>query len=232
MRPPSASKSVVGLLAAATFLGHLQQAAAASFPCDKAATPIERAICSSQEISVLDEYLGRYYTGARLALKHADACLVADQRAWLQTARNPCKDTACLQRAYLQRLATLHALQPGVTSLRSVELPAAQALLWIVPPAGDQVGAPRNLKTRPFAATGRIVNEVAGGDGYVLLAAGGAKHLVMPLMFLEQPTMDALNELSRDPKARVEVRGRTASAAGETPDFSPGQCTFIYRAAP
>ena len=36
-------------------------AAAASFPCEKAQTRIEKAICADKEVSDLDEYLGRYY---------------------------------------------------------------------------------------------------------------------------------------------------------------------------
>ena len=152
------------VLAAAVMAWPLS-AAAASFPCEKAKTAVELAICASPQVSELDEYLGRYYAAARVALKHADECLVADQRQWLQTLRNPCKTADCLQQAYLRRLSVLHAVQPGAPRLRTVALPAEPQLVWIVPPAADQVAAPRNRPTRPWAAQGRIVDEVATGDG-------------------------------------------------------------------
>ena len=69
-------------------------AAAASFPCEKAQTRIEKAICADAEVSQLDEYLGRYYSGARTALRESASCLVADQRQWLSSVRNGCPDAA------------------------------------------------------------------------------------------------------------------------------------------
>jgi uncharacterized protein len=206
-------------------------AAAASFPCEKAKTAVEVAICASPQVSELDEFLGRYYAAARLALKHADECLVADQRQWLQTVRNPCKTADCLRQAYLRRLSVLHAVQPGASSLRTMALPAEPQLLWIVPPAADQVAAPRIRPTRPWAAQGRIVNEVASGDGYVLQTAAGRKHLIVGLMFLEAPTSEVLAQLATDTGHRYEVRGQTDAMSGDAGAFSPGRCAYVYRAA-
>lgn len=203
---------------------------AASFPCDKATTLVEKAICGSPEISILDEYLGRYYSAARMDLQHAEACLVADQRAWIRTVRDACKDAACLKGAYLNRLAVLHAVQPGVTSLRNVELPSVASLVWIVPPAADQVAAPRNAKTTPLAVSGKIINDVANGDGYVLQSDSGAKHVIVSLMFLEQRSTDALNQFAQSKDSRYEVHGRTEATSSAPKSFAAGQCTFIYRA--
>ncbi len=205
---------------------------AASFPCEKAATKVEQAICASPELSTLDDHLGHYYAGARQALRHADDCLVSDQRAWIRTVRDACSEAACLKGAYLERLAVLHAVQPGLTRLRSVELPRRAPLVWIVPPAADQVAAPRNGPTRALVASGRIVDEVAAGDGYVLHSEAGARHTIVGLMFLDQPTGDALAQLARMADARYEVRGRTEPAAGGGRPFAPGQCSFVYRTAP
>ncbi len=214
---------------ASVFAMHSSTAIAASFPCDKAASAVEQSICSDPELGTLDEYLGRYYSGARLALSHADACLVGDQLHWLRTARNTCKDAACLKRTYLQRLAALDALQPGVTRLRNVALPTEMPLVWIVPPAQDQVAAPRNQRTQPLVARGKLVDEIAHGDGIFLVSVNGKKHLLLPLMFLEAPSDSALALLARVPNATYEVRGQSDPKDDAGKHFASSKCTFVYR---
>jgi uncharacterized protein len=217
---------------AATATVCLPPAHAASFPCTQAKTTVEKSICASPEVSNLDEYLGRYYAAVRIGLAHADSCIIDDQRAWLLNVRDACKDAACLKRVYLERLAVLHALQPGATSLRNIERPQLPPLVWIVPPAADQVAAPRNRPVKTLVAGGRIVDEIANGDGFVLQSNTGAKHLLMPLMFLEQLTMGALTQLAREPNARFEIRGKAELAPGGANAFSSGHCAFVYRTAP
>lgn len=221
-----------GWLAAAALAGLAPAPRAASFPCHQATTAVEQAVCAAPELSAMDEYLARYYSAARAVLQHAQGCLVGDQRAWVRTVRDACQHAACLKGAYLERLAVLHALQPGASSLRTVDLPRVPALVWIVPPAADQVAAPRNVPTTPLSASGRIVNDVATGDGYVLQAEGGARHLIVPLMLLEPPTADALAQLARPAGARYLVRGRAEATARGTQAFAASQCTFVYRTSP
>lgn len=213
-------------VALAVFAPGLQ---AASFPCEKATTSVEKTICSAPELSTLDEYLGRYYAAARNRLQHAEDCLISDQRTWIRTVRDACKDSACLKTAYLERLSVLHAVQPGASSLRTIELPRTSSLVWIVPPAADQVAAPRNVRTNPLSVSGRIVNEVSAGDGYVLQSDGGEKHTIVSLMFLDQPTSDSLAQLAQVAGARYELRGRTDVAARGAKAFAASQCTFVYR---
>lgn len=205
------------------------QSFAASFACDKAKTAVEKQICGDAELSTLDEYLGRYYAAARSTLKHADTCFVGDQQNWLRTKRDKCADGACLKRVYLQRLAELDALQPGATSLRNVELPRDMPLVWIVPPALDEVAAPRNRAAKPLVARGRLVDDVARGDGFVIQESDGRKRLLVPLMFLEPPTVDALAGLASLPNASYEARGQSEDGGTH---FAASRCTFVYRAAP
>lgn len=208
-------------------------ASAASFPCDKAKSIIEKTICSQPELSDLDEYLGRYYWAARESLKHADACMVSEQRAWLKTVRDACQDAACLKRVYLNRLAQLDALQPGAISLRNIALPKVAPLVWIIPPAADQVAAPRNMLTTLLLARGKLLNEVATGDGYVLLSeAEGKKYLIVPAMLLESPTNEALATLAQVTKAIYEIAGRTEIKGDGARAFSSGQCSYVYRMVP
>lgn len=201
---------------------------AASFACEKAASTVEKTICADPELSLLDEHLGRYYAAARGVLSHADTCLAVDQRSWLRSSRDACTDAVCLKQKYRQRLAVLDALQPGASSLRDIALPRAMPLLWIIPPALDEVAAPRNLASKSLVARGTLRDEVADGDGYVIQEANGDKHLVLFLMFLESASISALGDLARVSDAVYEARGQSDDGV----HFSPGRCTFVYRVAP
>lgn len=103
---------------------------------------------------------------------------------------------------------------------------------WIVPPAGDEVAAPRSQPTSPLSARGKIVDEVSTGDGYVLQANTGEKHLIVPSMLLEDPTADALAALARLPNATYMIHGHTDSKGTNARAFSSSRCAFVYRTAP
>ena len=205
---------------------------AASFACGKAASSVEKMICADRELSLLDEHLGRYYAAARRTLVQADTCLAADQRSWLRMSRNACTDAACLKQEYLKRLAVLDALQPGASSLRSLELPREMPLVWIIPPALDEVAAPRNGPTRPLIVRGTLRDETADGDGYVIQESNGDKHLILFLMFLEAASTTALGDLAHVPNAIYEARGQSDVSSEGGKYFSAGRCTFVYRASP
>lgn len=204
---------------------------AASFPCRLAKSKTEKTICGNPELSKLDEHLGRYYAAARSALKSADTCLVGDQKNWLRTRRDICGNTACLRQAYLQRLAVLDPLQPGVTRIRNISLPRVKALVWIVPPALDQVAAPPSKNAKPHAAQGNILDEVETGDGYFLRTREGRRMLMVPLMFIESPSAEVLTSLARE-KDVVEARGFSIPDDDGSPRFAPDRCLFIYRSIP
>ncbi len=220
------------LLTALLLVALAPLATAASFPCDKARSQAERWVCRSPELSELDEYLGRYHAAARISLAHADNCLIGDQRAWLRAVRDPCRSEACLKQVYLERLAVLHAVQPGVARLRAVELPRVSPLVWIVAPASDQVAAPRNLPTQALVARGRILDEVANGDGHVLESSGGRKIVIQTSMLLEEPSSAALAELARLQGAGFEIRGRVDAQDTQRAAFAAGHCIFVYRTSP
>lgn len=203
-------------------------AAAASFPCDRAQSRIEKAICADAELSTLDEYLGRYYAAARSGLGNAGSCLAADQRLWLGTVRNHCADGACLRKAYLERLGELDALQPGVTALRNVELPRVASLAWIIPPAQDNVAAPPKPAAQPLVVRGELFDDVAQGDGFLLRGAQGSTLLVM-LMFLEPETAQRLSALAKMPNASYLARGHAATDSSGRIYYEPSRCVFLYR---
>lgn len=200
---------------------------AAGFDCARAASAAEKAICADAGLSALDEHLARYYDAGRMVLKEGAPCLQSDQHRWLQR-RNACRDNACLKDVYLDRLAELDALQPGATAIRNVALPERPALAWVIPPAADRVAAPPNPKARPAQLSGAIVDEVATGDGYVLRAAGGERHLLIPLMFIDGASATYLQVLAREKDKTFRVTGHVTSREGRT-DFDTSRCIFIHR---
>jgi uncharacterized protein YecT (DUF1311 family) len=92
-----------------TSLGLRDKPRAASFPCAKASTSIEKMICGDKQTSDLDFWVASYYRTAVQISEQPDQ-LKAEQRAWLTTQRNPCADVKCLKRAYERRLAQLRLL--------------------------------------------------------------------------------------------------------------------------
>jgi len=202
---------------------------AASFPCDKAQSRVEKAICADAEVSALDEHLGRYYQAARSALREAAPCLAADQRQWLSAVRNACADAGCLRKAYLERLSELDALQPGVTAVKNVELPRTPSLVWIIPPAQDNVAAPPKPAAKPLVAKGRVIDELAQGDGFVLRTAQGASHPLVLLMFVDGATSERLTLFARESDATFLARGHAATDSGGRTYYEPSRCVFLYR---
>jgi uncharacterized protein len=202
---------------------------AASFDCAKAATATEKTICANPQISDLDEYLGRYYQAGRASMgRDAAACLASNQRTWLRSVRNACKDAACLERVYLERLSELDPLQAGAAAVKNLELPRVKSLVWIIGPAADTVAAPRNVRREPLLVTGKLVDDMANGDGFVLEDKSGVKHVLLLLMFIDKADGVMLEALEHAPPATYEARGEREIAA-DAANFAPSACTFVYR---
>src|SRR5271169_5220376 len=92
---------VLGLLAPLT------SAQAASFDCSKAQTKIEKLICGDDELSKLDEDLGRAYQQALLRSGDDKPQEIKEQRFWIKIIHMSCKDTACLKELYQKRIHEL-----------------------------------------------------------------------------------------------------------------------------
>lgn len=82
---------------------------AASFDCAKAASLVEKLVCSDGEISKLDDDLSTAYQAVSGDSAAADQ-VRRDQRQWL-AGRNACRDRVCIKSAYDRRLADLLALR-------------------------------------------------------------------------------------------------------------------------
>ncbi len=83
----------------------LTAAHAASFDCAKAASRVEKLICSDPQLSQRDEEMNAAYRAALADEQHRDE-VRRQQRAWLSQLGR-CADAACIMRAYDTRLAVL-----------------------------------------------------------------------------------------------------------------------------
>ncbi|NWD74500.1 DUF3298 domain-containing protein [Pseudomonas gingeri] len=90
-------------------------ASAASFDCDKAHSPLEKAVCADPALSTLDSSIATSYNAAMQRLSVDGQTILRDgQRQWLHFVRDLCftpQDTAsvgfCLTRRYTDRLKEL-----------------------------------------------------------------------------------------------------------------------------
>jgi uncharacterized protein len=202
-----------------------QCAAAASFDCAKASTRVEKAICADAALSRLDELLGRFYFAARERLAENGACLVADQQQWLRAGRNPCADADCLKKAYLERLAELVELQPGMNLPRDLELPRAPALAWAIATPEEMKGDPR-VPSKPFRVEGRLER---GDSGFSV--RNEKSYVLLGDMFLAGATATQLPVILETGKtARFAARGflRDKEESGQA-YFDNHHCTYLYR---
>ena len=84
---------------------------AASFPCDKAEAPDEKAICDTRALNDLDvEMAVRFEILKDLLAMGSRAQLQDEQEAWLKERRACGADVACLRQAYEARVKVLRGV--------------------------------------------------------------------------------------------------------------------------
>lgn len=71
-----------------------------AFSCEKAASDVERLICTYKELAVMDSQVSRL-------VKSADSNTKNVQKVWLKEVRDVCNDQSCLRSAYQARIETL-----------------------------------------------------------------------------------------------------------------------------
>lgn len=87
-------------------------ASGASFDCSKARTAVEKKICSSEELSALDDVLGAKYKETKTALPiGADWSIDESQFEWLKQ-RDKCRTIDCLVAKYKERIKELSKPDP------------------------------------------------------------------------------------------------------------------------
>jgi uncharacterized protein len=215
------------LLAAMAMAAAVLPAQAASFNCTKAATPVETTICDNDELSELDSAAARYYRNAQDTLPGAKACLLADQRAWLQI-RNRCADAACLKDLYLSRLAELDKVQPARRAGEPMALPERSFLVGIIPPTDRP---PDAAESDPARATQLdITGTLTEAEGGFIFTAPDGRAIALMTWYIEPTALDQLKAAMMTPGTRFAVRGFAGrnSASGQS-YIEPRRCAFVYQ---
>lgn len=126
---------IVKTLLSIVLVGVGSPSGAASFDCNKAASFVEKAICSEPLLSKLDDALAQNYTAMLSAdLGAPSGSLRKEQLAWL-AVRNRCKDVKCLVDAYRVRVdetcdyGVVSGVHPGCTPAADVIADAARAVV-------------------------------------------------------------------------------------------------------
>lgn len=88
---------------------HISEPVRPSFNCARAADAVERMICSSNELSVLDLALANSYRDitAKAKSQYEKSQLKKAQLYWLAEVRNRCITESCIATAYRDRLKEL-----------------------------------------------------------------------------------------------------------------------------
>jgi uncharacterized protein YecT (DUF1311 family) len=89
------------------------EARAQSFDCNKASTPVERAICDDKVLGNLDQVLARELRRVLDAEPNSRRSLLADQRRWLAYRDKRCDDAStrngCISQVYRKRVEHLQS---------------------------------------------------------------------------------------------------------------------------
>ncbi len=90
---------------------------AASFDCNRAQGKVEKLICSTPDLSRMDEQLAKVYQNALANAKNVEQKnnLIDRQKDWLRQTRKTCGDADCLIKAYSSRLSELSVETPLIT---------------------------------------------------------------------------------------------------------------------
>jgi len=184
------------------------------------------AALTAPALPELEELMLRYYQGAALALKENAICLKQSQTQW-ERARDRCPDAPCRQAAFLDRLAELNALQPGINLQRKLELPSLPALAWAIAPDTDPVTTPR-VASRAFRAEGRLTYRGDTDSGYFLEVDEKVRYLLVGDMSLDPDSGLALPTLAKM-NDRLSASGRIARDNRGAPYFDRRHCVFLHR---
>lgn len=171
-----------------------KRAARASFDCDKAQTPLEKAICSDIGLGHADIILSRVYSGI---LKNSNekerAALIQSERQWLRDTPKKCGLTAppfsgeslnCVRNEFETRFGALDDCQEGILGcLRNADDQAKRAQSVSSPRASFDCEAPSSGLEIVICADAELGQlDIALAEAYkdasTVMAAGQNKDLI------------------------------------------------------
>jgi len=140
---------------------------AASFDCKKASKPVEKLICSNAELSVLDEKLSVVYA-RYVATSPNPTTIISEQRKWLLSNRDSCKNSQCAITAYKERLNALEIISGGYS-----EIPDSRFIKTLCEKLMDESARRKILQNQKNVAD--INND--GHEEILKTCSGGTMHV-------------------------------------------------------
>src|SRR3990167_2990816 len=140
-------------------------ASSASFDCSKASTEVERNICGTPSLSTLDEQLSATFK----PLKNKRTFQVIESE-WLETQRNTCESTECLEDAYDKQVSFLKPLPETA--------PVTEKDIKLLP--ADKIYAQSSRSWKTVELTG-LPNEKGVTERYLLSSVilSGMLHVII-----------------------------------------------------
>ncbi|EKY3196496.1 lysozyme inhibitor LprI family protein [Cronobacter turicensis] len=174
-------------------------AVAASFDCDKAGTPVERAICQQPPLGELDSKINDSYLRATGSMSAQDAAaLRTEQRAWLKT-RNACAGSAnelnaCLTASMTPRAQALNAIAQRATQ----NFDAAVSLIPTAPAtAADKL---RQYQTPLASAWLVYLNHFVPASGVTAQEASKRHQMALDGLKDDDFAYSIMKDIDSDPK--------------------------------
>jgi hypothetical protein len=159
----------------------------------------------------------------------AETCLAANSAAWREAVGRACTGPDCVEAAYMDRLASLAPLQPGMNQITR-ELPEVAELVAVL---GPETGADPQGSGEPLEIAGDLLlaGEHREHMGIAIDAGDGAAHVITFDMDIgNQPGHQMLLSLiESDPDARFHVSGTAEIAPDGVANFNTDQCRYVYR---
>lgn len=170
------------------------------FDCAKAATKVEKMICGNARLSELDGRLGVLYKKV-LEKSPAPEDARERQRSWLQGWRNTCKDAACLERAYTERISELEKDWKNIPFKPSFDKP-----LLTFPALPSSKDDPDIPSKEPLELIGRIeFNHDAAGGKYDI-SSGKTFYTIRYVWDMTDDQKDLLSQL-QEASRYIVLRG-------------------------
>lgn len=197
------------------------------------ATAQDEDIADTEKWYLLEETLFAYEAVAARQVGDAAQCLVADAERW-RAQLEACGDDGCREAAYLERLASLDALQDETTRATGLEFPTVPQLVTVLAPEDDEAQTPKDFAAAPdFEARGLMVTEMDDIHhmGLAVRTEAQATHVLVFLMELgNSPNHAALQVYAADhPDGQVLARGVADHGAEDgIANFNTSTCRFVY----
>jgi hypothetical protein len=191
-------------------------------------TCVEGDIECEERIYQLEETLFAYEAGvAKQVPEAAQSCWKADSDAFRQLV-DDCKNLACKERALLNRISSLHFLQPA-EQRAALKLPQTPSLLTVLAPDAA-TRTPPDAKLL-FEARGGLIHAREHPEHMGIAVSSGDKNQVFlyDMDIGNHPGQDEImGMVGASPTAQVLVRGQRLVAPTGVANFDPSQCRWVY----